>query len=155
VSEYGKGRGANFERCNQDTAHQRMAGIASFVSFSAHFRAWQGLPLLHPSDVVYLTPGDFHGPGGRPLPPAKQRRLFREYVAQAARLELPPVRAAAMASWRGRRVPMENGQVADLAFVRLSSHRVPDDGLPFSSSGQGHWIEAAPGPFEGEESEWP
>ncbi|HLH80527.1 MAG TPA: hypothetical protein VKV29_09630 [Chthonomonas sp.] len=119
MSERGKGRGANFERCNHDVEHQRMAGLASFVSFSAHWRAWQGLPLLHPSDVVYLTPGDFHGPGGRPLPPAKQRRLFREYVAAAACLELPPVRAAALASWQGRRMPMGDRRSADLAFVRL------------------------------------
>jgi len=114
----GPGRGANFTRCNQQYEHQRMAGLASFVSFSAHFRAWQGLPLLHPSDVVYLSPGDFHGPGGAPLPAAKQRRLFREYVAQAARLPLPPLREAALASCQ-RRMPLGNRRFADLAFVRL------------------------------------
>jgi hypothetical protein len=119
----GPGRGAQFGRCNQDRAHQRMAGLASFVSFSAHFRAWQGLPLLHPSDVVYLSPSDFCGPGGAPLPAAKQRRLFREYVAQAARLPLSPLRAAALASCQ-RRMPMGDRHFADLAFVRLPRHVV-------------------------------
>lgn len=68
---------------NADTAHQRMAGIASWAAFSARWRAHQGLPLLHPMDVQYLTPRDFCNGQGCPLSPEAQRRRFREYVAAA------------------------------------------------------------------------
>src|SRR5712671_7288694 len=72
-----------FQQCNAEMAHQRMAGVASWVAFSARWRARQGLPLLHPLDVQYLTPQDFCNGLGHPLPGAAQRRLFREYVAAA------------------------------------------------------------------------
>ena len=68
---------------NADTAHQHMAGVASWVAFSARWRARQGLPLLHPMDVQYLTPRDFCNGNGCPLSPEAQRRWFREYVAAA------------------------------------------------------------------------
>jgi hypothetical protein len=68
---------------NADVAHQRMAGLASWAAFSARWRARQGLPLLHPMDVQYLTPGDFCNGHGCPLSPEVQRRLFREYVSAA------------------------------------------------------------------------
>src|SRR5437764_2851157 len=112
------GRGANFRRVNTETAHQRMAGIASYISFSAHFRAWQGLPLLHPSDVVYLTPADFRGACGGALSPAKQRRRFRDYVAAAANFPLSPLRAGALAS-TGRCLPgVTPYGGGDPAFIR-------------------------------------
>ena len=72
-----------FERFNADVEHQRLAGAASWAAFSARWRARQGLPLLHPMDVQYLTPQDFRYQSGQPLPPTEQRRLFRYYVEQA------------------------------------------------------------------------
>ena len=115
------GRGANFRRLNGQTPHQQMAGLASFLSFSAHWRAWQGLPLLHPADVVYLTPADFCGPLGKPLSPARQRRVFRQYVAAAAQIPLSALRASALASaGRGGRGAGAY-QGGDLAFVRLAA----------------------------------
>ena len=92
-----------FQACDADAAHQRMAGLASWAAFSARWRARQGLPLLHPMDVQYLTPQDFCTGWGQPLPPEKQRRLFRQYV-QAA-LSLTSRRRPA--AWSG-----------DLAFIR-------------------------------------
>lgn len=68
---------------NANTAHQRMAGVASWAAFSARWRARQGLPLLHPMDVQYLTPGDFRNGRGCPLSPEVQRRVFRQYVEAA------------------------------------------------------------------------
>jgi hypothetical protein len=76
-------RRAAFRGWNADTAHQCMAGLASWAAFSARWRARQGLPLLHPLDVQYLTPQDFCNGLRHPLPEAAQRRLFREYVAAA------------------------------------------------------------------------
>jgi hypothetical protein len=76
-------RRALFRGFNADAAHQRMAGLASWAAFSARWRARQGLPLLHPMDVQYLTPQDFCNGSGRPFSPEVQRRLFREYVAAA------------------------------------------------------------------------
>src|SRR5690349_14157558 len=72
-----------FVQCDADTQHQRLAGIASWTAFSARWRARQGLPLLHPMDVQYLTPRDFCNGHGCPLSPEAQRRRFREYVAAA------------------------------------------------------------------------
>lgn len=72
-----------FRQWNADEAHQRMAGLASWAAFSARWRARQGLPLLHPMDVQYLTPGDFCNGHGCPLSPEVQRRLFRDYVEAA------------------------------------------------------------------------
>ncbi len=72
-----------FRAWDADSAHQRLAGLASWAAFSARWRAGQGLPLLHPLDVQYLTPADFRNGQGQPLPPEVQRRRFREYVAAA------------------------------------------------------------------------
>src|SRR2546421_3543896 len=95
-------RGERFQQFNADTSHQRLAGIASWCAFSARWRAHQGLPLLHPMDVQFLTPQDFCNGLGRPLHPTQQRRVFRFYVEAALRLA-------------GRRPIAESG---DLAFVR-------------------------------------
>jgi len=105
-------RAAFFQQCDANREHQRLAGIASWAAFSARWRARQGLPLLHALDVQYLTPADFCRGNGRPLPPAEQRRRFREYV-QAA------IDQAAVLEARGgvrRRAGLLSG---DLAFVRL------------------------------------
>ena len=76
-------RRAVVRQWNADTAHQHLAGVASWAAFSARWRARQGLPLLHPMDVQYLTPGDFRNGRGCPLSPEVQRRLFRRYVDAA------------------------------------------------------------------------
>src|SRR5206468_1658588 len=76
-------RAARFAQFNADTQHQRMAGCASWAAFSARWRARQGLPLLHPMHVQYLTPQDFRNGLGQPLSPTQQRRLFRQYVEAA------------------------------------------------------------------------
>ena len=101
-------RGERFQQFNADPAHQRLAGIASWCAFSARWRAHQGLPLLHPMDVQFLTPQDFCNGQGLPLHPAEQRRVFRFYVEAALRLSHEG-RVA------GRRPIVESG---DLAFVR-------------------------------------
>src|SRR5437588_3006881 len=101
-------RAARFAQFNADPDHQRMAGLASWAAFSARWRARQGLPLLHPMDVQFLTPQDFCNGLGRPLSPTEQRRLFRQYV-QAA-LRVAPVRQVVV-----HRVPLEYS--GDLAFV--------------------------------------
>ncbi len=100
-------RRAAFRRWNADGAHQQVAGLASWVAFSARWRARQGLPLLHPLDVQYLAPQDFCNGSGRPLAPEVQRRLFREYI-QAAVCSLARVTS-------GRRGGLLSG---DLALVR-------------------------------------
>lgn len=102
-----------FQQCDADSDHQRMAGIASWTAFSARWRARQGLPLLHPMDVQYLTPQDFRTGQGRPLPPAEQRRLFRHYVAAALQLQASCSADHGMAV--GQRPPAWS---ADIAFVR-------------------------------------
>ena len=79
----GRGQPQTFQRYNRDTLHQRRAGIASWEAYSARWRARQGLPLLSPLHVQYLTPQDFCSGTGRPLPPAEQRRLFRHYICLA------------------------------------------------------------------------
>jgi hypothetical protein len=95
-------------RWNADSAHQQMAGLASWAAFSARWRARQGLPLLHPLDVQYLTPQDFRNGRGEPFSPTMQRRIFREYVTAAVRL--------AAGGMVGRR---RGGLVsADIALVR-------------------------------------
>ena len=96
-----------FRQCDADSAHQSMAGLASWAAFSARWRARQGLPLLHPMDVQYLTPQDFCAFHGQPLPPEKQRRLFRQYVEAALQ----------RSSSSGRRRP--SSMSADLAFIRV------------------------------------
>src|SRR5579859_552285 len=93
---------------NADRAHQHLAGVASWAAFSARWRARQGLPLLHPMDVQYLTPQDFRNGRGEPFSPTVQRRIFREYVTAAVRL--------AAGGMVGRR---RSGLVsADIALVR-------------------------------------
>src|ERR1035438_6052357 len=97
-----------FQHCNADSMHQHLAGVASWAAFSARWRARQGLPLLHPLDVVYLSPGDFHNGAGRPLPPTDQRRVYRQYVEQAIQVgyvEAGTVRRSALP------------ESADIAFV--------------------------------------
>jgi hypothetical protein len=79
-------RGERFQQFNADPAHQRLAGKASWCALSARWRAHQGLPLLHPMDVQFLTPQDFCNGQGLPLHPTEQRRLFRFYVEAALRL---------------------------------------------------------------------
>src|SRR5690242_14753664 len=125
-----------FRQCDADLAHQRMAGLASWAAFSARWRARQGLPLLHPMDVQYLTPGDFRNGHGCPLSPEVQRRLFRDYVEAAiqvgqavhvqahgwhrsagvASAELGQVRAGGFVRWirGGARADYEYGR-ADVA----------------------------------------
>ena len=77
------GRLQTFQRYNTDRGHQHRAGLASWEAFSARWRAKQGLPLLSPLHVQYLTPQDFCSGTGRPLTPAEQRRLFRHYICLA------------------------------------------------------------------------
>jgi hypothetical protein len=98
-------RSAMFQCYDADPAHQRMAGYASWMAWSARWRARQGLPLLHPLGVQYLTPQDFCNGLGNPLPPAEQRRLFRQYVVAAQ-------------CQGARRLPLPSG---DLAFVRVGN----------------------------------
>jgi len=101
-------RQAMVREWNADSVHQQMAGLASWAAFSARWRARQGLPLLHPMDVQYLTPQDFHNGRGEPFSPTVQRRIFREYVEAAVRL--------AVGGMVGRR---RGGLVsADIALVR-------------------------------------
>ena len=95
-----------FRQCDADSTHQQMAGLASWAAFSARWRARQGLPLLHPMDVQYLTPQDFCSCHRQPFPPEKQRRLFRAYVEAALQ----------NTSSSGRRCPSSIS--ADLAFIR-------------------------------------
>ena len=95
-----------FRQCDADVAHQQIAGLASWAAFSARWRARQGLPLLHPMDVQYLTPQDFCSCHRQPFPPEKQRRLFRAYVEAALQ----------NTSSSGRRRPSSIS--ADLAFIR-------------------------------------
>jgi len=79
-------RRVRFQQFNADVQHQHVAGVASWCAFSVRWRAHQGLPLLHPMDVQFLTPQDFCNGHGQPLPPTDQRRLFRQYVAAALHL---------------------------------------------------------------------
>ena len=102
----------NFAGYDADSVHQRRAGLASWTAFSARWRARQGLPLLHPMDVQYLTPHDFCNSLHQPLPPAEQRRLFRQYVQAAIGLvgtNSGPERGT-------HRPPLPHS--SDLAFVR-------------------------------------
>ncbi len=99
-------RRARVQQWNVETAHQQMAGLASWAAFSARWRARQGLPLLFPMQVQYLTPQDFCNGMGYLLSPTEQRRLFRGYVEAALREQ-------------GSRPPAP-GASGDLAFVRSS-----------------------------------
>ena len=116
-------RQVRFQQFNADTQHQHVAGVASWCAFSARWRAHQGLSLLHPMDVQFLTPQDFCNGRGQPLPPTDQRRLFRQYVAAA--LHLSHEHEACVAA---RRPVVESGNLAFLradGFVRLMQLR-PD-----------------------------
>ncbi len=77
------GRQGVFRRFNTERTHQQRAGLASWEAFSARWRARQGLPLLSPLHVQYLTPHDFCNGLGHPLPAAEQRRWFRHYICLA------------------------------------------------------------------------
>ena len=102
-------RTAMFRAWNAESEHQSMAGVARWMAESARWRARQGLPLLHPLDVQYLTPQDFCNGLGCPLSPVVQRRLFREYVRAAI--------ATVVEARTGR--PRRGGLVsADIALVR-------------------------------------
>ena len=103
-------RQVRFQQFNADTHHQHLAGVASWCAFSARWRAHQGLPLLHPMDVQFLTPQDFCNGRGQPLPPTEQRRLFRQYVAAALHLSQEDEAYVVV-----RRPVVESG---DLACVR-------------------------------------
>ena len=126
-------RGENLRAFNNDPEHQRRAGLAraaqpGFIehcrriapdgwwAFSAYWRVHQGLPLLDPLQVQFLTPDDFCGPDGRPLPKREQRRLLRAYLKLAAERQIVPShiqhRSAVSAPYIG----------GDIACVRLA-HR--------------------------------
>ena len=109
MSKVGR-RAARFQQFNADTEHQRMAGCASWAAFSARWRARQGLPLLHPLHVQYLTPQDFRSGLGQPLSPIQQRRLFRQYVEAAMQCY---VAVASRVVGLRETLPLS----ADLAFV--------------------------------------
>lgn len=102
----------NFQQYDADSTHQRRAGLASWAAYSARWRARQGLPLLHPMDVQFLTPNDFCNGLGCPLSPTEQRRLFRHYIQVAIGLmpEYAPCTRVAP-----RSAVSHSG---DLAFVR-------------------------------------
>ena len=116
---------ASFRAWDAGSAHQRMAGLASWAAYSARWRARQGLPLLHPLDVQYLTPADFCNGQGHPLSPEVQRRRFREYVQAAITCGT----AAQRPTW-GRRQPGlssgELGFVRATGFVRWLGRHTPD-----------------------------
>jgi hypothetical protein len=113
-------RRAMFRAFDADVEHQQLAGLASWAAFSARWRARQGLSLLHPLDVHYLTPQDFCNSLGHPLSPEVQRRMFREYVQAAVR---------SLADMAGcRRAGLVSG---DLALVRA-------DGFVRRMGGQPH-----------------
>src|SRR5947209_5718032 len=140
-----------------------MAGVASWAAFSARWRARQGLPLLCPLDVQYLTPQDFCNGYGRALDPTTQRRLFRQYVEaavkQGARLpevgrrralplggELAFVRAGRFGrSFQPRRDFLYGGR-SDIGPYEHEAHfPTRPYGLPVASpTFQGYWMESAP-----------
>ena len=132
-------RGENLRAYHQDAEHQRRAGQAraaqssndehcrriapdGWWAFSAYWRVHQGLPLLHPSQIQFLTPDDFCGPDGRPLSKRKQRCLFREYMRAATSPPHAPVPAN-----RPSGTPYQGG---DLAFIRLAHHWATSDVHP-------------------------
>jgi hypothetical protein len=118
-------RSVQFRTWDADSVHQRMAGLASWAAFSARWRARQGLPLLHPLDVQYLTPGDFCNGKGHPLPLEVARRRFREYVEAAIQCGV-----TARAPVAGRRqaglVSGELGFVRTTGFVRWLGRHMPE-----------------------------
>ena len=164
-----KRRAVTFAHYNASLEHQRMAGLASWAAFSARWRARQGLPLLSPLDVQYLTPQDFCNGRGQPLDAATGRRVFRHYV-QAALEQLATAPAAPVR----QALPVSG----DLAFVRSASfgrsYRLRHDylyggrddippyderalrptrpyGIPVAAVVQGYWLDPAAVPDELEE----
>src|SRR6266568_2411265 len=109
MSKQGR-RATRFQEFNANPEHQRLAGCASWAAFSARWRARQGLPLLHPMHVQYLTPQDFCTGLGQPLSPTQQRRLFRQYVEAAMQCY---VAVASRVLGLRETLPLS----ADLAFV--------------------------------------
>ncbi len=98
----GSGRQRTFSHFNTERVHQQRAGLASWEAFSARWRAHQGLPLLSPLHVQYLTPQDFCNGLGHQLPPAEQRRWFRHYICLALGVPSPlvgSVQRAAVPVW--------------------------------------------------------
>ncbi len=154
-------RRAFFQQCNADSAHQRMAGLASWAAFSARWRARQGLPLLYPMQVQYLTPQDFCNGMGYPLSPTEQRRLFRGYVEAALREQgqRPPAPGISsdLAFVRSGRF-MRSGQLRqDVVYGREDIGRYAPEalsparpyGVPVTSEGfEGYWLE------ERDDEEW-
>jgi hypothetical protein len=142
-------RQARFRDWNADTAHQCLAGLASWVAFSARWRARQGLPLLHPLDVQYLTPQDFCNGLGHPLPEAAQRRLFREYVAVACATrgraghcgglvsaDLSLIRVQGFVRWAGgREQDFQYGRADVGAYERRALYPVRPYGVPTAAKG--------------------
>ncbi len=104
----------NFQQYDADSAHQRLAGLASWAAYSARWGVRQGLPLLHPMDVQFVTPQDFCNGMGCALSPTEQRRLFRHYVQLAIGL------APALHQQTRVREALRSAlpQSGDLAFVR-------------------------------------
>src|SRR6266566_9704475 len=148
-------RGERFQQFNANPSHQRMAGIASWCAFSARWRAHQGLPLLHPMDVQFLTPQDFCNGLGRPLHPTQQRRLFRFYVEAALRLagrrpiavsgDLAFVRAGGFVRSRQLRPDFVCGGREDVGPYE-SEALIPTRpyGIPVTSPGfEGYWLDGA------------
>ncbi len=152
---------------NAERAHQRLAGLASWAAFSARWRAHQGLPLLHPMDVQYLTPQDFHNGQGRPLSPEAQRRRFREYVEAAigqevtmrvpvwgrrhagvVSAELGMVRADGFVQWMGRSQPdfvygrADVGRYAPDALLPARPYGVPVVSSAFVT-GSSYWLDGS------------
>src|SRR5438552_133284 len=118
-------RGACFRAWDADRAHQHLAGLASWTAYSARWRARQGLPLLHPMDVQYLSPADFCNGCGQPLSPEVQRRRFREYVAAAVACGT----AVQRSTWGCRRPGLVSGElgfVRSSGFVRWMGRRTPE-----------------------------
>jgi len=121
----GYDRGACFRAWDADRAHQRLAGLASWAAYSARWRARQGLPLLHPLDVQYLSPADFCNGRGQPLPPEVQRRRFREYVEAAVASGVAGKGLMRRCRRRGL-VSGELGFVRSAGFVRWMGNRPSD-----------------------------
>ena len=155
-------RQALFRGWNADTAHQSLVGVASWIAFSARWRARHGLPLLHPLDVQYLTPQDFCNGLGHPLPEAAQRRFFREYVAAAcatkrvgrrsglANSDLSLIRVQGFVRWAGEREPDYQYGRADVeAHERRALSPVRPYGVPTAAKGTPcSWLDGASLPDE-------
>ncbi|HEV2580787.1 MAG TPA: hypothetical protein VGT44_08040 [Ktedonobacteraceae bacterium] len=118
-------RGHLFRVWDADRAHQRLAGLASWAAFSARWRAHQGLPLLHPMDVQYLSPADFCNGRGQLLPPEVARRRFRDYVEAAIRCGVA-MRAPLVGRRRAGLLSADLGFARAAGFARWLGHHAPD-----------------------------